>query len=271
MSKKNSANTLGTEMSNTEMLNNIFEKLEASDGTDLDVKEIERQLDILQERAPIELPDDIQEESLKELLEEQPEHAKKENKGNGKKINARKILSIIGIAAALAIVLTVVAGAVGFGPVVKLVDDVVQIVSVPSGDLRINDMEDCEYHTLREALDDNGMEDALCITWIPKGFSLSSVSVKETASFSRVTARYFGENQIISIVIKDYKNENYSETVEAEENDDNETVESYNGVEYHISNNGNEISAWTFNNGFYYDIHGNITIEEMNRILNRII
>ena len=270
MSKKNSANTLGTEMSNTEMLNNIFEKLEASDGTDLDVKEIERQLDILQERAPIELPDDIQEESLKERLEEHPELAKKENKGYGKKINARKILSIIGIAAALAIVLTVVAGAVGFGPVVKLVDDVVQIVSVPSGDLRINDMEDCEYHTLREALDDNGMEDALCITWIPKGFSLSSVSVKETSAFSRVTARYFGDNKTISFIIRKYKDDNYAESVESEENATTEEIKSYNGIEYRISKNINEISVLTMNGGYYYDIHGDISLEEMNKILSKI-
>lgn len=269
MSKKNSANTLGTEMSNTEMLNNIFEKLEASDGTDLDVKEIERQLDILQERAPIELPDDIQEESLKELLEEHPELAKKENKGYGKKINARKILSIIGIAAALAIVLTVVAGAVGFGPVVKLVDDVAKVFNDPSGELEMQLVKEGEYHSLKEALISNDMDSALCITWIPKEYSLSSISVRKLDFFTRIVARYTSENGDISVVIKKYNDDGYAETVEIKPEFEPEVI-AINNILFYISDNLESMSAWALEKDISYDIHGQITKECIIKIIHNM-
>ena len=269
MSKKNSANTLGTEMSNTEMLNNIFEKLEASDGTDLDVKEIERQLDILQERAPIELPDDIQEESLKELLEEHPELAKKENKGYGKKINARKILSIIGIAAALAIVLTVVAGAVGFGPVVRLVDDVAKVFNDPSGELEMSQPDASGYTSLREALDDNGMEDALCITWIPEGYALSTVSVRRLDYLIRVSALYVMRNNEIIVTMKFYNDVGNAETIEIEPEKEIKRI-LVNNTEFIIAENDGNLSVCAAKDNIMYELFCNTDLNTVEKIIKQM-
>lgn len=266
MSEKKRANTQDTYVGNTELLNDIFEKLETSDGADIDVEAIERELDLLQEKAPVKLPDNLQEKSLKELLEKHPE-LDKERKGRGKKIiKIRKAFYAIVAAAAMVVAFGIFAGASGFEPVVRLIDDVAQVFSDPSGELEINEISEGEYRSLREALDENGMEDALCITWIPKKFSASIIKLKQSSAFTRISAHYVSESDAITVVIKQYNDNNYSESVEKEEKTDEELV-LHNEVEYHVSNNVDEINVWAEKNGYYYNIHGNISIEEMNRLL----
>lgn len=266
MSEKKRANTQDTYVGNTELLNGIFEKLETSDGADIDVEAIERELDLLQEKAPVKLPDNLQEKSLKELLEKHPE-LDKERKGRGKKIiKIRKAFYAIVAAAAMVVAFGIFAGASGFEPVVRLIDDVAQVFSDPSGELEMNEISEGEYRSLREALDENGMENALCITWIPADYRAFSITSRELDTVKIFTARYTSNRGDFSVKIKVFQDDGYTDQYEIETNGNDEII-TVNNIDFSVSSNVDEKTAMAYSDSIMYEIHGKLIDDEIYKVI----
>ena len=71
------------------------------------------------------------------------------------------------------------------------------------------------------------------------------------------------------MIIKKYNEDNYSSMLELDNNDSNDIVE-YNGIEYHISRNIDEVTAWGIKKLYTYEIHADVSEEQVHNILKKI-
>ena len=121
-----------------------------------------------------------------------------------------------------------------------------------------------ELNSLHKALD---QQDGLAPTWIPEGYTCISVEAKETPKTRRISAIYEkdGERLIIQI-----RQEFGSDPFQVEKNEELIEIYTADGVDYYIfSNNKTLQTAWVVGE-FECMIGGNITLEEMKRIIDSI-
>ena len=272
MESNSRTNHLGANVSrsNTDLLNEIDELLENSTAETLDIDKILSNLDLLEERAPVE---EIkpQEEAWKEF---EAAYLPASTENTDKRIlkrrhPARKALRYIGIAAALVAVFCVTASAFGYNPlspVIRFVGDVVQIIGNPSGELDLPTEAEETYRSMREALDQNGAEDALCPTWIPKRFAISSVSVKSDDVSLRISAIYYSEYDDLVVIVDRFDYNNYASLLEKDA-EGNVTILVINGTEYKVSHNIEYLQAWNYTEDYVYTIMGQISEEELEAMI----
>lgn len=272
MESNSRTNHLGANVSrsNTDLLNEIDELLENSTAETLDIDKILSNLDLLEERAPVE---DMkpQEEAWKEF---EAAYLPASTENTDKRIlkrrhPARKALRYIGIAAAILAVFCVTASAFGYNPlspVIRFVGDVVQIIGNPSGELDLPTEAEETYRSMREALDQNGAEDALCPTWIPKRFAISSVSVKSDEVGWRISAMYYSEFDDLVVIVDRYENKNYVALLERDLDKDVKTIV-VNGEAFYVSRNIEYLQAWQYTDQYIYTIIGQFSEEELEAMI----
>ena len=123
-----------------------------------------------------------------------------------------------------------------------------------------------ELDSLREAVDNYEAAD-LIPTWIPDGYTCTSIDAKETPKSRRILATYEKDGE--QLIIKIWQ-EFGSDPVQIEKNEDLIEIYSADGVDYYIfSNNGTLQTAWVVGE-FECIIGGKITLEEMKRIIDSI-
>lgn len=125
------------------------------------------------------------------------------------------------------------------------------------------------YTSLQKALDDAGITEKLIPTWLPHGYTLFEVKVSETPLENIYYARYVGIKTIDEISIAIRQNLNGA-PFNMEKSDDLVEIYDSEGIAYYIVSNHNEVCAAWVVNEFECLISGNITIDELKKIIDSI-
>lgn len=124
-----------------------------------------------------------------------------------------------------------------------------------------------ELDSLREALGQRNMPEAMIPNWIPQGYICESIDAKESPKALRISAVYTKDGeQLIIQIWQEYG----SDPVQIEKNDDLIEIYTADGVDYYIfSNNKTLQTAWIV--GEYEGIIiGKLTLEDMKKVIDSI-
>ena len=269
------------EMTNTEILQEI-ENMMNTPAEEMDTSGIEKYLSILQSRAPVieEYDSEVQWAKLEEAhplafedssqLEEMtsPLSARKEKLHHVRHIHM--LTRGAGVAAAVIVLSTVTANALGFHPIhaiLQWAEGVVRVCINPSGTMELPDDTTSEYHSLAEALKCNGIDTDGLPTWIPQDYSISGVTAKITDGVTRCVAVFESERGELTMRVTAYSMEN---TAATEERDETSVCYSRGGVDYYIMSNYDQSKVgWQLGLNTYV-IGGQISENEVKEIIDSI-
>lgn len=261
---------------NTELLKAIDDMM-ALPAEEIDMDFVNACLDLLQDRAPITETYDPQ-KTLDRLHEEHPAlfeieetpvkatdaETSKPRKGRG------TVFRYAGAFAAAVLCLVVTANAFGYNPIQALfrwVNDTIQIYSNPSGLLELPPDDPSEYHSLDEALEANGLESADRITWIPKDYAFSYSYVSEFNNALQVSAIYESERGELVVRILAIDKADWSTRAEG---DFEGTEYKRNDTAYYISSNFEITKAGWEDEKYSYVVSGQISEEEVKKMIDSI-
>lgn len=190
------------------------------------------------------------------------------------KISVLWIRRIASIAAALAIIFftTITASAFGFdlfGRVAKWSAEIFRFESSPELTIPPTISSGSNFSNLQEALSQHSISENLVPTWIPKSYSLFEIKISDTPREKIFYARYVisDSSTELSITIKQVLVGN---PFNIEKSDNLLEIYSVDGIAYYIFQNNKKLQAcWVFEN-FECFIVGNVSINEMKKILESI-
>ncbi|MEG1577394.1 MAG: DUF4367 domain-containing protein [Oscillospiraceae bacterium] len=264
--------------SNTELLNEIDFILSASISEQDEARaaeEVDRRLELLQARAPVDEKYDDQPTAWKKMIEKYPfmvaDDEAPQKSAQRPYSSRRKLVHSMEVAAAVVVLLTVTASAFGFNPLQALfrwAGDVVQVYSNPSGDLELPDSQGVEYGSFREALDTNGATEAQCPTWIPRDYSIEFISVKNSDFAGQYACQFISDRGKFIYRVTTYQKFDAAGAVEQVE--DGEKLIEIDGNECVIVWNFDNLKARWNDDNYAYSIAGNLTEEELAEIIKSI-
>lgn len=124
-----------------------------------------------------------------------------------------------------------------------------------------------EFNHLREALVPFGIEEELVPSWLPDGYKHKDVLVMQSPNETSVHAIYESEDERLIIRVRQSIG---VEPEQIEKNDELLEIYTVDGVEFYIFSNTESLQA-TWNIGeFECIIGGNITLEEMKKMIDSI-
>ncbi len=262
---------------NTELLKAIDDMM-ALPAEEIDTDFVNACLDLLQDRAPITEAYDPQ-KTLDRLHEEHPALFEIEEPPVKTAPKAAKkpkhgwdamVFRYTGAFVAAALCLVVTANAFGYNPIQALfrwVGDTIQLYSNPSGLMELPPDDPSEYHSLDEALEANGLESADRITWIPRDYAFSDAQVSKFNNTVQVSAIYESARGELVIRILAVDRADWSTKAES----DFEGIEyRRNDTVYYISSNFDITKAGWENDGYSYVISGQISEEEVKKMIDSI-
>lgn len=179
-------------------------------------------------------------------------------------VRGRNLLRVAVVAAAMVVLLfaiAVTASAMGyniFGWVPKWNDSTIQYV--PEDSTAVTSLD------IPTALKQLGVEEPLFPTWLPDGFVLAEqqLHLDEPVAFY---SSYFFKDRTISVLIR----ENPDAPSLATEKDQNEPIEYIvHNTTHYIFSNVDQTDALWYAKGYSISIFGDITIEEMKRIIDSV-
>lgn len=263
---------------NTELLKAIDDMM-ALPAEEIDMDFVNACLDLLQDRAPIMETYDPQ-KTLDRLHEEHPALFEIEKlpakampdaaTSKPKKRRGIAVFRYAGAFVAAVLCLVISASAFGYHPIQTLfrwVNDTIQIYSNPSGFLELPPDDPSEYHSLDEALEANGLETADRITWIPKDYSLTHVRVSLHSKSLQVSAIYEAERGELAVRILAVDKADWSTRAES---DFEGTEYRCNDTVYYISSNYEITKAGWEDEKYSYVVSGQISEEEIKKIIDSI-
>lgn len=126
-----------------------------------------------------------------------------------------------------------------------------------------------EYTSLQEALDDYKITQNLAPTWLPDGYALSEIDISENPYEKVVYSRYTGikDNNEISISIRQIL---IGSPLNIEKSDNLVEIYDSKGIAYYIVSNHNQVCAAWVVEEFECFIAGSITIDELKKIVDSI-
>ena len=127
--------------------------------------------------------------------------------------------------------------------------------------------EDALSKDIPAALRQKGIEDPLFPTWIPDGFVLFEQQIRLEKTV-HINSTYVNKDMVLSIIIRALDNDSKTGMIEIEDENPQEYV--YNGVVHYIIPNSKQLVAFWLNNGFLVKISGNISIEDLERIIDSV-
>lgn len=192
-----------------------------------------------------------------------------------KKITRNTFSRTIGVVAAIIAIVfigTMTAYALGFdlwGAVAAWTKDTFGFVDVyyDGEEDNTSTNTDSEYYSMQDALDGYGVTETLAPTWIPAGYYPTSTEVTDSPLKIFFTAVYTDDNEELIIKISSFS----SGAASTFEKDD-EAVDIYeiNGVTHYIMSNNGRIKAIWMNGNNECSITGNITRDEIIRMIDSI-
>ncbi len=256
--------------SNTELLDEIDQMLSGPEN-EIDVDALEARLTALQDRAPVmEDYDPLAEWSKLQdaypvSFETGDEPKKKSKRRTGGKIHFARIAAIFAVVLLCSLVTV---NALGYNPIhsfLRWVDDTIQVCINPSGVMELPPDVPCEYRSLREALDANGAEDAVCPTWVPRDYALREVTARQTDGVTLFNAFYVSERGGLFIRIYEVDGFSWSGVIESELNG---TEYVHNDVTYYFTANNEASKAGWIIGQYSCEIIGQISEDELKQIIN---
>lgn len=263
------------QMSNSELLYELEEKLSAMDEDSFDFEIADSYLKELQDRAPVMTEYDPESEWVR-LNEKHPlifedDIFLRRNVCSGKrdKTRAVRILRIAEIAAAVVLCLTISANAFNFNPLKLLLnwaEEILQIQGNASGVMELPENSGSQYRSLEDALNKNKVSPALCPTWIPEDYKLVDVSAKSSESLTSISAYYAAPRGDLFIrIIK-----NYGQWAESSEKSPGGYIYESSGHEYYIITNFEVSKAGWADGSCSYTIEGKISENELKKMIDSI-
>lgn len=266
-----------TNKTDKELMDEIIFLLDNASAETLDTDAVRAKLSVLDERDPAEEKFDPEKE-WKAFIEANPFDANDEAKTDGAEaqpVRRRKgiltVLRVFEVAVVLAAALVLFSGAANESPIdtiVRWTGDLFLITANRSGELELPANYESEYHSLREALDKNGAQDALCPTWIPERFALVSVEVKTAKARKMFIAIYQDNADEIIINISLQNPEWIKNMLETTENTYIE--KNINGDIFYILSNIEEVKAFCMKDGYGYNISCETSEKEMISVLESL-
>jgi hypothetical protein len=127
--------------------------------------------------------------------------------------------------------------------------------------------EDALSKDIPSALKQVGVEDPLFPTWIPEGFLLYDQEIRLDDPI-RVYTTYVYKDRILMVNIRSVSNDSKSGLIEIEDEEPQEYLSG--GIAHYIIPNCNELVAYWMNDGFLVKISGNLSIEEIEHIIDSV-
>ncbi len=123
------------------------------------------------------------------------------------------------------------------------------------------------YDSLQEALEQGEITTPLAPTWLPDGYELEDITIEQSPSKKKYTAKYTNEEKVFVITIRDYANKS---PVYSEQSDG--LVEEYKVLEitYYLFANLEDCRAAWVQESYECDISGDVSIEELKEMINSI-
>ncbi len=180
----------------------------------------------------------------------------------------RRILHFVEAAALIAVVLVVTAAACGWQDyIVEWGRELLRITPAPSGVMTLAEPNTDGFSTLAEAVAD--MEDARAPTWIPARFSIKDIAIQEAPAYKVATAVYMADGSKLLVRISRYLEAEDIPYFNFEKNDDEKQTEvAKGGIVYYYTENGETFRVTWKDENCLYSISGEVTREEMDRIVN---
>ena len=124
-----------------------------------------------------------------------------------------------------------------------------------------------EIKSLQDALVQQNITESLVPSWLPEGSVNKEVKVKSSPRVITISAMFEKEEELLIITIRQKIGVPANQV---ETSDDLIEIYTVNGIDYYIfSNNANLQAAWSIGE-FECIIGGNITLEEMKKMINSI-
>lgn len=124
-----------------------------------------------------------------------------------------------------------------------------------------------EFSSLQEALDTYEVKGAMVPTWLPEGYELLQIEVNESPRATLFYAAYQNREYLLSISIK----EMYTESTRIfEKNDGPVTIYEAGGRAHYLAPNNARMTAIWINGVCECAVSGNVTEEEMKKIIDSI-
>ncbi len=260
-----------------ELMDEIIFLLENSSAEELDTAAIQAKLSVLDERDPAAEKFDP-EKGWEAFITAHPFEAKAEAKtdsAEAQPVRRKKcivtVLRVFEVAVVLAAALVLFSSASGQSPVqtfTKWTADLFSVAANPGGELELPEDSDSEYLSLREALDENGAQDALCPTWIPEGFALDEVEVKNNSLYKLFIATYSENGVEITVSISSQSQEWIANMLETTE--DTYIEQPVNGDTYYVLANVEYAMAFCTKNGYAYNIRCESSKEDLFLIIDSL-
>ena len=186
---------------------------------------------------------------------------------------ARWLRTLAATAAVVALILLSSVTAKAFGwdlwdAVIKWTEDTFHISIGNPSDATNQGEGDCfTYTSLGDALKQNKVDVALSPTWIPDGYTLTSITVERTPLQKVYTAIYHNGDKALRVVVFEHLTSD-PEYVEQGEG----LIETYEaaGIKYYLfANNSRTLAVW-INGPFECQISGKLTIDELKTMIDSI-
>lgn len=260
--------------SNVELLKAIDDML-AQPAEEINMDFVDACLDILQERAPVMEDYDPQAawdafQDKHSLLLEPEEKPSSKVAPVPNRARSRRMVRYAGTFVAAVLCITVTANAFGYHPVrsfFKWINDTVQVYTNPSGLMELPADDPSEYHSLEEALDACGATSADRITWIPKDYSLSSVRMSSFSELVKISAIFESDRGDLVIRILGLDGWEWNGVAEGSVEG---TEYTHNGTTYYITSNFDFVKAGWQDEKYSYEISGQISEEEIKKMIDSI-
>lgn len=270
------------EKSNVQLLDEIESLINAS-AEEMDTDKIEAYLSVLQERAPVTEDYDPEAQWTKLeaehplIFEEEPSPCEAypvSAEPPAERTHSRKRLihfwRAAGISIAAVFCFVVTASAMGFPPaqaVLHWAEGIIQVYTNPSGLMELPDDDPSEYHSLEDALEANGIDAGGLPTWIPRDYSILSVTAKSSDGVTKCSAVY--ESDRGSLVIRVMKSTSVDIAV-IEERDANAVLYQHNSIDFFIVSDGQWMKAGWQDNPVFFSISGQISENEIKEMIDSI-
>lgn len=260
--------------SNTELLE-VINDMMALPAEQIDMGLLDACLDILQKRAPVMENYDPQAEweafqDKHSLLLELGKKPSSQEVPSPKHARSRWVVRYAGTLVAAVLCIVVAAEAFGYHPVqslIKWINDTVQVYTNPSGLMELPTDNPSEYHSLEEALDACGATSADRITWVPKDYSISSVRMSTISELIKISAIFESDRGDLVFRIFGLDGGEWNSIAEGSV----EGIEyTRNGTTYYITSNYDFVKAGWQDEKYSYEISGQISEEEIKKMIDSI-
>lgn len=140
-----------------------------------------------------------------------------------------------------------------------------------SGVMELTEPNEEGFTSMEDALAAIGADDLSIPTWIPEEFEIQMISVQVTPAFSQAVALYASEDFNVVLRISRYYNKVDMPDTSFEVNENKEsTVYTRNDIEHVLTYNLDRLQAVWVNGNCLCNISGNISIDEMEKMIDSI-